>query len=94
MDLPELPVGDNMDWTPEQCLESALQQVKWMRVNYPEGLEGIAVLFHYNFQHESNTDENNPIRYYLLSGMSSMEFVAICHRSAYMRLESTYRTTE
>ena len=94
-DLPPIPVNDNMDWTPEQCLEFALENVKWMRKNCPEGLEGVAVIFHYNQEHESRDDPDDiGTRYYLLSGMSSMEFVALCSRAAYMRLEGTYKNTE
>ena len=90
-DLPELPAGDNMDWTPEQCLEAALEQVRWMRKNHPEGLEGVAILFDYSQDYEQEADEDNPARYYLMSGINTMGFVSICQRASYMRLEATYK---
>ncbi len=80
-----------MDWTPEQCLEAALQQIKWMRVNYPEGLDGISVLFKYSQEYETRSHEGKaPLRFFINSGMDSMEFVALCERAKYIRLSSTY----
>jgi hypothetical protein len=91
MDLPEIPIGDAMDWTPEQCLEAALQQIKWMRVNYPEGLEGIAVLFKYTIEFETS---KAPLRFYINSGLDSMDFVSLCERAKYIRLSTTYTCSE
>lgn len=89
-DLPEVG-GDALDWTPEQCLHKALEHVKWMRENHPEGLEGVAVLFHYNSEFENRGDQ---MRFYLLSGMMTMEFVALCTRASYARLTTTYGNYE
>jgi len=80
-----------MDWTPEQCLEAALEQVKWMRTHHPEGLEGVAVLFRYSYDYEGATrDGRTKARFFLNSGVDTMEFIALCTRASHMRMSATY----